>query len=275
MEKQYLDLLRDVLENGQGKSDPHGVGSIAVCGRTMRFDLSKGEFPMLTTKKLHFKSIAYELLWFLRGETNIKFLKDNNVSIWDEWVTPEACQKYGLPEGDVGRIYGAQWRHWRKTDGGEIDQIKNLIDGLKEHPDWRRHMVTAWNPEDVDNVFVAPCHGIFKCFAVNGELSLHLFQRSADVFLGVPYNIASYSLLLLMIAQVTGMKPKEFIHTMSDVHLYNNHFEQAREQLKREPKALPKLKINPAVKDIFDFKYEDFTLVDYVADPNIKAEVAI
>ena len=273
--RQYLDLLQDVLENGQGKSDPHGVGSIAVCGRTMRFDLSKGEFPMLTTKKLHFKSIAVELLWFLRGDTSIKFLKDNNVSIWDEWATKEVAGKFGLPEGDVGRIYGAQWRHWKKTDGGEIDQIKNLINGLKEHPDWRRHMVTAWNPEDVDKVFVAPCHGIFKCFAVNGELSLHLFQRSADVFLGVPYNIASYSLLLLMIAQVTGMKPKEFIHTMSDVHLYNNHFEQAREQLKREPKALPSLKINPEVKDIFDFKYEDFELVDYVADPNIKAEVAI
>jgi thymidylate synthase len=273
--RQYLDLLKDVLDNGQGKSDPHGVGSIAVCGRTMRFDLSKGEFPMLTTKKLHFKSIAYELLWFLRGETNIQFLKDNNISIWNEWATPEICNKMELPEGDVGRIYGAQWRHWKKTDGGEIDQIKNLIDGLKQHPDWRRHMVTAWNPEDVDKVFVAPCHGIFKCFAVNGELSLHLFQRSADVFLGVPYNIASYSLLLLMIAQVTGLKPKEFIHTMSDVHIYNNHFEQAREQLKREPKALPKIIINPEVKDIFDFKYEDFTLVDYNADPNIKAEVAI
>jgi thymidylate synthase len=273
--RQYLDLLKDVLDNGQGKSDPHGVGSIAVCGRTMRFDLSKGEFPMLTTKKLHFKSIAYELLWFLRGETNIQFLKDNNISIWNEWATPEICNKMELPEGDVGRIYGAQWRHWKKTDGGQIDQIKNLIDGLKQHPDWRRHMVTAWNPEDVDKVFVAPCHGIFKCFAVNGELSLHLFQRSADVFLGVPYNIASYSLLLLMIAQVTGLKPKEFIHTMSDVHIYNNHFEQAREQLKREPKALPKIIINPEVKDIFDFKYEDFTLVDYNADPNIKAEVAI
>lgn len=273
--RQYLDLLKDVLDNGQGKSDPHGVGSIAVCGRTMRFDLSKGEFPMLTTKKLHFKSIAIELLWFLRGETSIQFMKDNKVSIWDEWATPEISQKMGLPVGDVGRIYGAQWRHWKKTDGGEIDQIKNLIDGLKEHPDWRRHMVTAWNPEDVDKVFVAPCHGIFKCFAVNGELSLHLFQRSADVFLGVPYNIASYSLLLLMIAQVTGMKPKEFIHTMSDVHIYNNHFEQAREQLQRIPKKLPKLIINPEIKDIFDFKYEDFTLVDYEADPNIKAEVAI
>lgn len=273
--RQYLDLLKDVLENGQGKSDPHGVGSIAVCGRTLRFDLSKGEFPLLTTKKLHFKSIAYELLWFLRGDTSTKFLKDNNVSIWDEWVTPEICKKLGLPDGDVGRIYGAQWRHWKKTDGGEIDQIKNLIDGLKQHPDWRRHMVSAWNPEDIDKVFVAPCHGIFKCFAVNGELSLHLFQRSADVFLGVPYNIASYSLLLLMIAQVTGMKPKEFIHTMSDVHIYNNHFEQVKEQLKREPKSLPKLKINPEIKDIFDFKYEDFTLIDYNADPNIKAEVAI
>ena len=273
--RQYLDLLQDVLDNGQGKSDPHGVGSIAVCGRTTRFDLSKGEFPMLTTKKLHFKSIAIELLWFLSGETNIQFMKDNKVSIWDEWATPEISQKMGLPVGDVGRIYGAQWRHWKKTDGGEIDQIKNLIDGLKKNPDWRRHMVTAWNPEDVDKVFVAPCHGIFKCFAVNGELSLHLFQRSADVFLGVPYNIASYSLLLLMIAQVTGMKPKEFIHTMSDVHLYNNHFEQAREQLQRIPKELPKLIINPEIKDIFDFKYEDFTLVDYNADPNIKAEVAI
>ena len=273
--RQYLDLLKDVLENGKGKSDPHGVGSIAVCGRTMRFDLSKGEFPMLTTKKLSFKFIAYELLWFLRGDTDVKYLHDHGVTIWDEWATPEICKKMNLPVGDVGRIYGAQWRHWRTTDGKEIDQIKNLIDGLKEHPDWRRHMVTAWNPEDVDKVFVAPCHGIFKCFAVDGELSLHLFQRSADVFLGVPYNIASYSLLLLMIAQVTGLKPKEFIHTMSDVHIYNNHFEQAREQLKREPKSLPKIKLNPDIKDIFDFKFEDFTLTDYNADPNIKAEVAI
>lgn len=273
--RQYLDLLEDVLENGKGKSDPHGVGSIAVCGRTMRFDLSKGEFPMLTTKKLSFKFIAYELLWFLRGDSNVQFLHDHGVTIWDEWATPEITKKMHLPLGDVGRIYGAQWRHWKTTDGKEIDQIKNLISGLKEHPDWRRHMVTAWNPEDVDKVFVAPCHGIFKCFAVDGELSLHLFQRSADVFLGVPYNIASYSLLLLMIAQVTGLKPKEFIHTMSDVHIYNNHFEQAKEQLKREPKSLPKIKINPNIKDIFDFKYEDFTLVDYNADPNIKASVAI
>ena len=273
--RQYLDLLKNVLENGKGKSDPHGVGSIAVCGRTMRFDLSKGEFPMLTTKKLSFKFIAYELLWFLRGETDVKFLHDHGVTIWDEWATPEITAKMHLPIGDVGRIYGAQWRHWKTTDGKEIDQIKNLIDGLKEHPDWRRHMVTAWNPEDVDKVFVAPCHGIFKCFAVDGELSLHLFQRSADVFLGVPYNIASYSLLLLMIAQVTGLKPKEFIHTMSDVHIYNNHFEQAKEQLKRIPKSLPKIKINMNIKDIFNFKYEDFTLIDYNADPNIKAEVAI
>lgn len=273
--RQYLDLLKDVLENGQGKSDPHGVGSIAVCGRTTRYDLSTGRFPMLTTKKLSFKFIAYELLWFLRGDSDVKFLRDHGVTIWDEWATPEICKKLGLPEGDLGRIYGPQWRHWRTTDGKEIDQIKNLIEGLKAHPDWRRHMVTAWNPEDIDKVFVAPCHGIFKCFAVNGELSLHLFQRSADVFLGVPYNIASYSLLLLMIAQVTGMKPKEFIHTTCDTHIYNNHFEQAKEQLKRTPKEWPVLKLNPNVKDIFDFKYEDFTLSEYNADPNIKADVAI
>ncbi len=273
--RQYLDLLKDVLENGKGKSDPQGVGSIAVCGRTMRFDLSNGEIPLMTTKKVSFKFIAYELLWFLRGETNIQFLKDHGVTIWDEWATPEVCKQMNLPVGDVGRIYGAQWRHWKTTDGKEIDQITNLIEGLKQHPDWRRHMVTAWNPEDVDKVFVAPCHGIFKCFVADGEISLHLFQRSADIFLGVPYNIASYSLLLLMIAQVTGLKPKEFVHTMSDLHLYNNHFEQAREQLKRVPKKLPKIKLNPNIKNIFDFKYEDFTITDYDADPNIKAEVAI
>ncbi|MCX6712838.1 MAG: thymidylate synthase [Candidatus Vogelbacteria bacterium] len=272
--RQYLDLLRDVLENGQGKSDPHGVGSIAVCGRQMRFDLSKG-FPMMTTKKLSFKFIAYELLWFLRGDSRTDFLKEHGVTIWDEWATPEISAKMGLESGDLGRIYGPQWRHWRTTDGGEIDQIKNLIDGLKEHPDWRRHMVTAWNPEDIDKVFVAPCHGIFKCFAVNGELSLHLFQRSADVFLGVPYNIASYALLLSMIAQVVGMKTKDLVITTSDTHIYLNHFEQAKEQLAREPKALPTLKLNPEIKDIFDFKYEDFTLEGYEADPNIKAEVAI
>ena len=273
--RQYLDLLKDVLENGKGKSDPQGVGSIAVCGRTMRFDLSNGEIPLMTTKKVSFKFIAYELLWFLRGETNIQFLKDHGVTIWDEWATPEVCKQMNLPVGDVGRIYGAQWRHWKTTDGKEIDQITNLIEGLKQHPDWRRHMVTAWNPEDVDKVFVAPCHGIFKCFVADGEISLHLFQRSADIFLGVPYNIASYSLFLLMIAQVTGLKPKEFVHTMSDLHLYNNHFEQAREQLKRVPKKLPKIKLNPNIKNIFDFKYEDFTITDYDADPNIKAEVAI
>lgn len=272
--KQYLNLLEDVLENGQGKKDPQGVGSVAVCGRQMRFDLSQG-FPLLTTKKLSFKFIAHELLWFLRGDSDISYLKEHGVTIWDEWATKEACAKYGREEGDLGPIYGPQWRHWKKRDGGEIDQIENLIKGLKENPDWRRHMVTAWNPEDVDNVFVAPCHGIFKCFAVNGELSLHLFQRSADIFLGVPYNIASYSLLLMMIAQVTGMKAKELIVTTSDTHLYYNHFEQAKEQLGRKPGTLPKLTLNPEVKNIFDFKFEDFILTDYHPQAAIKGEVAI
>lgn len=273
-ERQYLDLLKDVLENGQGKTDPQGVGSIAVCGRQMRFDLSKG-FPLLTTKKLSFKFILHELLWFISGESRIDYLKEKGVTIWDEWATKEAAAKYGREEGDLGPIYGPQWRHWKKRDGGEIDQIQNLITGLKEHPDWRRHMVTAWNPEDVDSVFVAPCHGIFKCFAVNGELSLHMFQRSADVFLGVPYNIASYSLLLMMIAQVTSMRPKEFIHTTSDTHIYNNHFEQAREQLAREPKPFPTVTLNPDITNIFDFKYEDFTLHNYEAAPGIKAPIAV
>ncbi len=272
--KQYLDLLKDVLENGQGKSDPHGVGSIAVCGRQARFDLTKG-FPLLTTKKLSFKFIVHELLWFLSGDSRVDYLRKNGVTIWDEWATEELCKRYGREEGDLGPIYGPQWRHWGKRDGGEIDQIQNLIDSLKAHPDWRRHMVTSWNPEDVDNVFVAPCHGIFKCFAVNGELSLHMFQRSADVFLGVPYNIASYSLLLMMIAQVTEMKAKEFIHTTSDTHIYMNHFEQAKLQLTRIPRELPKVKLNPAIKNIFDFKFEDFTLENYNPDPSIKADVAI
>lgn len=272
--RQYLDLLEDVLKNGQGKTDPHGVGSIAVCGRQMRFDLTKG-LPFLTTKKLSFKFIAHELLWFLKGDSRVDYLHEHGVTIWDEWATEEIAGKYGLKEGDLGKIYGPQWRHWKTTDGREIDQIQDLIDSLKTHPDWRRHMVTAWNPEDVDKVFVAPCHGIFKCFAVNGELSLHLFQRSGDVFLGIPYNIASYSLLLLMIAQVTDMKAKEFIHTISDAHIYNNHIEQVKIQLGRKPKSLPTLKINPKVKNIFDFKFEDFTLEGYDPHPNIKADVAI
>lgn len=272
--RQYLDLIEDVLENSQGKSDPHGVGSIAVCGRHMRFDVTK-EFPLLTTKKLSFKFIVHELLWFLSGESRVDYLHDHGVTIWDEWATKEIASKYGLEEGDLGRIYGPQWRHWRTTNGGEIDQIQKLIDDLKTHPDWRRHMVTSWNPEDVDKVFIAPCHGIFKCFAVNGELTLHLFQRSGDVFLGIPYNIASYSLLLLMVAQVTGMKAKEFVHTISDAHIYNNHIEQAKEQLKREPKKLPTIKLNPEVKNIFDFKFEDFTLEGYDPHPAIKADIAV
>ena len=273
-EEQYLDLLRDVLENGQGKSDPHGVGSIAVCGRMSRYNLEDG-FPLLTTKKLSFKFIVHELLWFLSGESRIDYLHKHGVTIWDEWATKENAAKYGLEEGDLGPIYGPQWRHWKTTTGGEIDQIQKLIDGLKEHPDWRRHMVTAWNPEFVDRVFVAPCHGIFKCFAVNGELSLHMFQRSADVFLGVPYNIASYSLLLMMIAQVVGMKPKEFVHTTSDTHIYNIHFNEAREQLTRTPLPFPTVTLNPDVKNIFDFKFEDFKLNNYQAHGSIKAPIAI
>ena len=272
--QQYLDLLKYILENGERKGDPQGIGNIAVCGYQMRFKMDDG-FPMVTTKRMPLKSITYELLWFLRGDTNVKYLQEHKCTIWDEWATPEACAKYNLPAGDLGPIYGAQWRHWKKTDGGEIDQIANVVEEIKNYPDSRRLVVTAWNPEDVDKVFVAPCHCFFKFFVANGKLSLHLFQRSADVFLGVPFNIASYSLLLMMMAQVTGLKAHEFIHTLSDAHLYLNHIEQAKIQIARDPKPLPKMTLNPEIKNIFDFKFEDVKLENYEYHPALKGEVGV
>lgn len=272
--KQYLELLKDVFENGRQKSDPQGVGNIAVCGRMMRFSMKDG-FPLLTTKKINFRYVLGELLWFLRGDSRIDFLEENKIPVWDPWATKKVCEKYGLEEGDLGRIYGPQWIHWKKRNGAEINQIAKLVEDLKKNPDSRRHMVTAWNPEDVDDVAVAPCHGTFKCFVVDGEISINLWQRSADVFIGIPYNIASYSLLLLMLAQVTGLKAGEFIHMMSDTHIYLNHLEQAKIQLRREPRPLPKLLINLEVKDIFKFTFEDFKLQDYDPHSFIAAEVGI
>ena len=272
--QQYLDLLKHVLENGEEKGDPQGVGNIAVCGYQMRFKMSDG-FPLMTTKKMPLKAIIYELLWFLRGDTNVKYLQDHGVTIWDEWATPEATAKYNLPPGELGPIYGEKWRRWQKRDGGTIDQIQQAIDDIKRNPDSRRLVVSSWDPEDVDKVFVAPCHCFFKFFVAQGKLSLHLFQRSADIFLGVPFNIASYSLLLMMTAQVTGLKAHEFIHTLSDTHLYLNHIEQAKLQLTREPKVLPRMTINPNKKNIEEFDYEDFNLENYDPYPSIKAEVGV
>jgi len=272
--QQYLDLLKHVLENGERKGDPQGVGNVAVCGYQMRFKMDDG-FPLLTTKKVHLKSIIYELLWFLKGDTNVKYLNDNGVTIWDEWATPEACAKYNLPPGEFGPIYGEKWRRWKTRDGKTIDQISDVIEEIKKYPDSRRLIVTSWDPEDVDKVFVAPCHCFFKFFVAQGKLSLHLFQRSCDVFLGVPFNIASYSLLLMMVAQATGLKANEFVHTLSDAHIYLNHVEQAKIQLARDPKPLPKMIINPEIKNIFDFKYEDFELEGYDPHPAIKAAIGI
>ncbi|MBI1971241.1 MAG: thymidylate synthase [Candidatus Wildermuthbacteria bacterium] len=272
--KQYLDLLNYVLENGERKGDPQGVGNIAVCGYQMRFKMDDG-FPLLTTKKLSFKSIAYELLWFIRGDTNVKYLQDHGVTIWDEWATPEMSAKYGHKPGELGPIYGEKWRHWKTREGKAIDQLGQAIDDIKRNPNSRRLIVSSWDPEDVDKVFVAPCHCFFKFFVAQGKLSLHLFQRSADVFLGVPFNIASYSLLLMMVAQATGLKANEFIHTLSDTHLYLNHLEQAKLQLTREPRPLPRLTLNPEIKNIDEFDFDDFTLEGYDPHPSIKAPVGI
>ncbi|MDR0997406.1 MAG: thymidylate synthase [Zoogloeaceae bacterium] len=261
----YLDLLSDLLERGTNKADRTGTGTRALFGYQMRFDLACG-FPLLTTKKLHLKSIIYELLWFLRGETNIGWLKAHGVSIWDEWADEN---------GDLGPVYGHQWRHWPKADGGEIDQIAQLVDGLRRHPDSRRHLVSAWNPAEVDEMALPPCHCLFQLFVADGKLSCQLYQRSADVFLGVPFNIASYALLTLMLAQVCGYAPGEFVHTLGDAHLYSNHLEQARLQLTRTPRALPKMTINPDVRDIFAFAYDDFALSDYDPWPHIPAPVAV
>lgn len=263
--KNYLELLSHVMNNGVDRSDRTGTGTRSVFGYQMRFDLNDG-FPILTTKKLHLRSIIYELLWFLRGDTNIKWLNENGVSIWDEWADKN---------GELGPVYGYQWRSWPAPDGRHIDQIKNVLQMIEKNPDSRRLIVTAWNPALVDEMALPPCHCLFQFYVANGKLSCQLYQRSADIFLGVPFNIASYALLTMMIAQVCGLKLGEFVHTLGDAHLYSNHFEQAKEQLTRQPLALPQMKINPDVKDLFAFKFEDFALENYVSAPHIKAPVAV
>jgi thymidylate synthase len=264
-EHQYLALLRDILGKGVERTDRTGVGTRGVFGRQMRFDLAKG-FPLLTTKKLHLKSIIYELLWFLRGDTNVRWLQDKGVTIWDEWADSE---------GDLGPVYGKQWRSWESRDGAEIDQIANVVQQIKTNPYSRRHIVSAWNPADVHQMALPPCHCLFQFHVADGGLSCQLYQRSADVFLGVPFNIASYALLTMMIAQVTDLQPGEFIHTLGDAHLYLNHIEQAMTQLEREPFPPPTMRLNRAVKDIFAFQYEDFSLENYRAHPTIKAPIAV
>lgn len=263
--KQYHDLMKHVLENGTKKEDRTGTGTISVFGYQMRFDLAKG-FPVVTTKKLHLRSIIHELLWFLQGDTNIKYLKDNGVSIWDDWADEN---------GDLGPVYGYQWRSWPTTDGGKIDQITKLIEQIKSNPDSRRLLISAWNVAHVDHMALPPCHTMFQFYVANGKLSCQLYQRSADIFLGVPFNIASYALLTMMVAQVCDLEPGEFIHTFGDAHIYSNHLEQVNLQLSRDCRPLPQMLINPEVKDIFGFTYEDFELVNYDPHPHIKGEVAV
>ncbi|MDE7458190.1 MAG: thymidylate synthase [Muribaculaceae bacterium] len=263
--QQYLDLLNRILREGTDKSDRTGTGTRSVFGHQMRFDLSEG-FPLLTTKKVHLKSIIHELLWFLKGDTNVKYLQDNGVRIWNEWAGPD---------GDLGHIYGYQWRSWPDYDGGHIDQISQAINDIRHNPDSRRIIVSSWNVADIPNMNLPPCHAFFQFYVADGKLSLQLYQRSADCFLGVPFNIASYALLLQMVAQVCGLRPGEFIHTTGDTHIYKNHFDQVQLQLTREPRPLPKMIINPDVKDIFDFKYEDFRLEGYDPYPAIKAQVSV
>ncbi len=263
--KQYLELLERVLQTGVKREDRTGTGTLSVFGHQMRFDLGKG-FPVLTTKKLHLKSIIHELLWFLSGDTNIRYLKENGVSIWDEWADEN---------GDLGPVYGKQWRSWETTSGAHIDQITQLVAQLKDNPDSRRHIVTAWNPAEVENMALPPCHCLFQFYIAKGKLSCQLYQRSADIFLGVPFNIASYALLTHMLAQACDLEPGDFVHTLGDAHLYLNHIDQAKEQLMRKPGALPTIKVNPAKKDIFDFVYDDFELVDYIAQPSIAAPIAV
>jgi len=263
--KQYLDLMQHVLDNGVRKEDRTGTGTLSVFGHQMRFDLSEG-FPAITTKKLHLRSIIHELLWFLQGDTNIRYLKDNGVRIWDEWANED---------GELGPVYGSQWRSWPATDGRHIDQISQVVDQIRNNPDSRRIIVSAWNVGEIDSMALPPCHAFFQFYVAEGKLSCQLYQRSADIFLGVPFNIASYALLTMMMAQVTGLEPGDFVHTLGDAHLYSNHLEQARTQLQREPRALPAMKINSDVKDIFSFSFEDFELVDYDPHPHIKAAVAV
>ncbi|MDR0578525.1 MAG: thymidylate synthase [Candidatus Accumulibacter sp.] len=263
--KPYLDLMRHVLEHGAVKSDRTGTGTRSVFGWQMRFGLDAG-FPLLTTKKLHLKSIVHELLWFLRGDTNIGYLKENGVRIWDEWADAD---------GELGPVYGRQWRRWQAPGGREIDQIAQLVDGLKKNPDSRRHLVTAWNPADVDRMALPPCHALFQFYVAGGRLSCQLYQRSADIFLGVPFNIASYALLTMMLAQVCGYRAGDFVHTFGDAHLYDNHVEQARSQLARAPRSLPAMRINPDVTDLFAFRFEDFALEGYDPWPHIAAPVAV
>jgi thymidylate synthase len=263
--QQYLSLVRRILDHGTKKADRTGTGTLSVFGSQMRFDLEAG-FPLLTTKKLHLRSILYELLWFLRGETNVKYLHENNVTIWDEWADAN---------GELGPIYGYQWRSWPAADGRHIDQISNVIAEIKRNPDSRRLVVSAWNVADLDRMALSPCHALFQFYVANGRLSCQLYQRSADVFLGVPFNIASYALLTMMVAQVCDLKPGEFVHTFGDVHLYLNHIDQAKLQLEREPRPLPSMTLNPEVKSIFDFRFGDFTLENYDPHPGIKAPIAV
>ncbi|MCI5060964.1 MAG: thymidylate synthase [Alphaproteobacteria bacterium] len=263
--QQYLDLMRHVVENGTKKEDRTGTGTLSVFGHQMRFDLSEG-FPCMTTKKLHLKSIIHELLWFLAGDTNIKYLNDNGVRIWNEWADEK---------GELGPVYGHQWRSWPTPDGKTIDQISYLVEQIKTNPDSRRHIVSAWNVSEVNKMALPPCHTLFQFYVADGKLSCQLYQRSADIFLGVPFNIASYALLTMMMAQVCDLEVGDFVHTFGDAHLYSNHLEQAKEQLTRTPKPLPSMNINPDVKSIFDFKFEDFELINYEADPNIKAPIAV
>jgi len=263
--RQYLDLLDHVLNNGFRKSDRTGTGTISVFGYQMRFDLANG-FPLLTTKKLHLKSIIYELLWFLKGSTNTKFLNVNGVTIWNEWADEK---------GELGHIYGYQWRSWPKQDGTFVDQIYNVVESLKTNPDSRRHIVSAWNVGELDNMAIPPCHLLFQFYVAGGKLSCQMYQRSCDIFLGVPFNIASYALLTMMMAQATGLEPGEFVHTLGDAHIYLNHMEQVKLQLTREPFPLPEILLNPEIKDIVDFKYEDFTLQNYQAHPHIKGQIAV
>ena len=263
--QNYHDLLQHILDNGTDKTDRTGTGTRSVFGYQLRYNLSEG-FPLVTTKKVHLKSIIYELLWFLNGDTNIKYLTDNGVSIWNEWADEN---------GDLGPVYGAQWRSWAGADGKIVDQITEVIDQIKKNPDSRRLIVSAWNVAEIPNMALAPCHAMFQFYVADGKLSLQLYQRSADVFLGVPFNIASYALLLMMVAQVCDLEVGDYVHTFGDVHIYNNHFEQVNKQLKRIPKALPTMKINPQIKDIFSFDFEDFTLENYEPYPGIKAPVAV